>query len=334
MDFMNRKLPADTLIKAMARASSEARKWLGATSPNPAVGAAALDASGEIIAVNAHRRAGEAHAEAALIDRAREQGWLEKIDTLCVTLEPCNHHGKTPPCSEAIIGAGIKRVAIGARDPNPQAAGGAERLRQVGVEVVEDIAADECRQLLHAFAYSVQSGKPWITIKRAFTKSGSMTPPPGQKTFTSPESLRLAHRLRKKADAIITGSGTVLADNPLFTVRHVADHPGKQRGLVIMDRRHRVLENYLAAARERNLDAVDTHDSIETVVRALGAKGGRDILVEAGPTFSQAMLDSGLWCMDVSIHEGDPDRVEVKFNPRLALSFRADKFNWEWILPA
>jgi len=333
MDFMDRKLPADTTTKAMSRACAEARKWLGSTSPNPAVGAAALDANGKVIAVGAHKRAGEAHAEVGLLVRAHEEGWLQKIDTLCVTLEPCNHHGRTPPCSEAILKAGIRHVAIGARDPNPQAAGGAERLRQAGIEVMEDVAADECRQLLHAFAYSTQTGKPWITIKRAFTKSGSMTPPLGQKTFTSPESLRLAHRLRKKADAIITGSGTVLADNPLFTVRHVTDHPGKRRGLIVMDRRHRVPENYLAAARERSLDPTDAHDSIEAVVHDLGAKGIRDVLVEAGPTFSQAMLDSGLWCMDVSIHEGDPDRIEVKFNSRITLPFAADQFNWEWFLP-
>lgn len=330
---MDHKIPENRLSEALRRAAAEARKWLGATSPNPAVGAVALNAEGEILAVAAHRRAGEAHAEAALLALCRAQNMVLQIHTICVTLEPCNHQGLTPPCTEAIIHAGIKYVAIGARDPNPDVAGGGvERLRQAGIDVTEGIDEDECRQLITSFSYSVQTGKPWITIKRALDHSGSAIPPPGQKTFTSIESLRLAHRLRKKADAIIAGSGTILVDDPLFTVRYVPDYPHKRRWLAIIDRRRRVPENYLAAAAERGFDAV-VYDTIETALEDLKNKGARDVLVEAGPELSQAMFDYHLWCMSVTVRQGDSDRIDVDFNSRETMPFATEKFRLEWFLP-
>jgi diaminohydroxyphosphoribosylaminopyrimidine deaminase/5-amino-6-(5-phosphoribosylamino)uracil reductase len=330
-------LPFSSEIAAMHLACAEARKYLGATSPNPAVGAAALNADGNILAVAAHKKAGEAHAEAALLEICRLQNLLPRVHTICVTLEPCNHHGHTPPCTEAIIAAGIKRVVIGARDPNPHVKGGGiERLRAAGIEVVEGVQIDECRQLIHAFAYSVASGKPWITIKRAFDASGSMIPPKGQKTFTSPASLKLAHLLRKKADAIITGSGTVLADNPLFTVRHVPDHLSKRHWLAILDRRGRVPESYLKAAHERGLEPFVFQD-IGAAIESLAQSGGRDVLVEAGPTLSQAILDANLWTMSVAIRQtdnGQNDQIEVAFNPRKSIPFTESDFQWSHILPA
>jgi diaminohydroxyphosphoribosylaminopyrimidine deaminase/5-amino-6-(5-phosphoribosylamino)uracil reductase len=330
-------MPTDAespLNKAMSRAAAEARQWLGATSPNPAVGAAALDEGGAILAVAAHQRAGTAHAEAALLALCREQGLLARVHTLAVTLEPCNHQGRTPPCAEAIIAAGIKKVAIGTRDPNPNVkGGGGARLRQAGIEVIENVNEEECRQLITSFSYSLQNGRPWITIKRAFDENGSMIPPHGQKTFTSPESLRLAHQLRKKADAIITGSGTVLADDPLFTVRHVPDYAGKRRFLAIIDRRRRVPENYLAKARAHGLDAF-VYEDIKDALTDLTNKGVRDVLVEAGPVLSQAMLDSHLWAMSVIIRRAEPDRIESSFNPRETMPFTPAAFRWNYFLPA
>ena len=191
-----------------------------------------------------------------LIEYCRAQNLLDQVHTLCVTLEPCNHQGRTPPCTEAIIESGIRHVAVGTRDPNPHVKGGGiERLQQAGVDVVCGVNEEECKQLIAPFAYSVQTGKPWITIKRAFDAKGSPIPPPGQKTFTSPESLKLAHQLRKKSDAIMAGSGTILVDDPLFTVRYVPDHENKRRRLAIIDRRRRVPQNYLAEAAGRGLDA-------------------------------------------------------------------------------
>jgi diaminohydroxyphosphoribosylaminopyrimidine deaminase/5-amino-6-(5-phosphoribosylamino)uracil reductase len=260
---------------------------------------------------------------------------LPKIAMVCVTLEPCNHHGRTPPCTEALINAGIKRVAIGARDPNPKVIGGGiGRLQQAGIEVICGVNESECQQLMHAFAYQAQTGKPWITIKRAFDRNGSMFPAPGQKTFTSEKSLILAHRLRKKADALITGSGTILADHPLFNIRHVADYPGKRRWLAILDRRGIVPESYLAEAKNRGLDALIYND-IEQAIADLAARGAQDILVEAGPGLSQAMLDANLWTMAANIRQGDTDDfINVDFNPRERLPFRPEDFSWEAILPA
>jgi diaminohydroxyphosphoribosylaminopyrimidine deaminase/5-amino-6-(5-phosphoribosylamino)uracil reductase len=321
------------LLSAMRRACAEARQWLGATSPNPPVGAAIMDSNGHILAVAAHRRAGGPHAETEVIDLCRTQNKLEQAHTLCVTLEPCNHHGRTPPCTDMIIASGIKHVVIGARDHNPHVKGGGiERLQQAGINVTSGIDEEECQQLIHAFAQTTQNGQPWITIKRAISSNGSMIPPTGEKTFTSLASLKLAHRMRKKADAIITGSGTILTDNPLFTVRHVKDHTDKRRWLAILDRRGRVPETYIAAARGRGLDTLIYKD-IKAAVIDLMARGAQDILVEAGPTLSQAMLDSHLWTMSVTIHQANSDSVNVDFNTHGALPFATDHFNWDAFLP-
>jgi len=330
---MDSKISDNRLHEAMHHSCQEARKWLGATSPNPPVGAVALGADGQILATTAHRRAGDAHAEAALIQHCREQNILADVAALCITLEPCNHQGRTPPCVEAILQSGIKHIIVGTRDPNPHVAGGGiEALYKAGLHVDIGIEEDECQQLIAAFSYSVQTGKPWITIKRAFDRHGSPIPPPGQKTFTSPDSLRRAHQLRKKSDAIIVGSGTILVDDPLFTVRYVPDHPDKRRTLAIIDRRRRVPENYLAKAQERGLDPV-VYPTAETALDNLKNQGICDVLVEAGPILSQAMFDSHLWCMSVTIHQGDPDRIEVTFNPREPIPFATDAFRLDWSLP-
>jgi diaminohydroxyphosphoribosylaminopyrimidine deaminase/5-amino-6-(5-phosphoribosylamino)uracil reductase len=331
---MDHRIAENRLSEAIRHACAEARKYLGATSPNPAVGAAALDAEGNILAVAAHHRTGEAHAEAALLELCRAQNIMLQLHTLCVTLEPCNHQGHTPPCTETILQSGIKHLAIGTRDPNPNVAGGGiEKLRQAGIDVAEGIDEEECRQLIAPFSYSVQTGKPWITIKRAFDKNGSAIPPPGQKTFTSPESLKLSHQLRKKADAIIAGSGTILTDDPLFTVRYVPDFPDKHRWLAIIDRRRRVPDEYIAAATERGFN-VEVYETIEMALEDLAKKGARDVLVEAGPLLSEAMFDYQLWCMSVTVRQGDPDRIEVEFNSREPMPFTTDKFRWEWFVPS
>ncbi|MER2519421.1 MAG: bifunctional diaminohydroxyphosphoribosylaminopyrimidine deaminase/5-amino-6-(5-phosphoribosylamino)uracil reductase RibD [Bdellovibrionales bacterium] len=330
--------PSSLVAKAMRKACAEARNWLGSTAPNPPVGAVALDRNGAIAAAAAHCRAGESHAEAKLIDHCKALGAMDSIETLCVTLEPCNHHGHTPPCVEKIIQSGIKRVAIGTRDPNPYVrGGGAQKLRDAGIEVVENVEQDQCRQLIHAFAYAVTTGKPWVTVKQAFTRNGSMIPPSGQKTFTSQESLTLAHRMRKKAGAIVTGSGTMLADNPLFTVRHTQDFPQAQRALAIMDRRKRVPPAMLENARRNGFD-VFICDSLDQAFETLSTRGIQDILVEAGPTLSQAVLKSPHWTMRVDIHqslqETGPDHVASVLNHNAQLPFAPDGLRWEWFLPS
>jgi diaminohydroxyphosphoribosylaminopyrimidine deaminase/5-amino-6-(5-phosphoribosylamino)uracil reductase len=304
-----------SLNQAMELALVEARKFVGATAPNPAVGATLLDGNGEVLAVAAHERAGTAHAEVRALEICVRAGTLDRAHTMVVTLEPCNHAGKTPPCSDAILRTPIKRVAYGASDPNPLAQGSSEKLRAAGLEVIEGVLKKECDILLHPFRTRITTGLPWITVKTAHLPTGSMIPPPGEKTFTSPESLRLAHELRKRADAILTGSGTILADQPEFTVRHVIDHPGKSRWLVVMDRRKRVPKAWTESAKSRGFQLVFP-DSVEAGLRYLGAQGCLEVLVEAGSTLSEVILSRGLWNEHYRFTRGEegPDRVTIRSN--------------------
>ena len=306
---------------------------MGATAPNPPVGAAALDENGQVLAIAAHQRAGTDHAEAALLKLCREQNLMPQLHTICVTLEPCNHHGRTPPCTGAIIATGVKRVVVGARDPNPQVTGGGiERLRTAGIAVIENVENEMCRRLIHAFAFHAQTGKPFITVKRAFDANGSMIPPVGQKTFTSTDSLRLAHALRKKAGAIITGSGTILADAPLFNVRHLPDHAATRRILAILDRRGRVSNTYVKDATTRGFD-VRVYNDFDSCILELGRQGIIDSLVESGPILSRFVLDSPHWAMLVDIHTGTPDRIEISFNPVAKIPFDTNNVDIESLLP-
>lgn len=312
------------LAQAFSRALRAAAEFEGSTAPNPPVGCVLLDANGAELAMAGHRKAGELHAEAAAIRLAHERGVATRIHTVVVTLEPCNHTGRTPPCTEAILSTPARELWIGVKDPNPAVPGqGAGRLKAAGVTVgfVEDLRhADAAKlhaaaQRLNApFAKRSTTGLPWVTVKQAVARDGSMIPPAGQKTFTSAPSLIVAHQLRKRADAILTGSGTVLADSPEFTVRHVPDFPGKQRRLVILDRRRRVPANYLKAAAQRGFD-VRVEDALAGALQALGSHGVLEVLVEAGPTLTRQVLNSGLWDEHYRIEQGagadGSDRISV-----------------------
>lgn len=301
---------------AMREALAAARRHEGATAPNPPVGCMLLDAAGNVLALAAHRGAGTPHAEALAIEEAKAAGKFPAIHTVVVTLEPCNHHGRTPPCAGAILATPAKRVVIGLADPNPHVAGGgAGRLKEAGLDV-SFFKGDRAQitRLIAPFAKRVTQGLPFVTVKQAINRHGSMLPPAGNKTFTSQGSLLLAHALRRRADAIITGSGTVLADDPLFTVRHLPDHPGKRRALYIFDRRRRVPSSYLGAARERGLDVVIVSD-LDVVLREAAAAGINEILVEAGPSFTTHVLQSPYWDEHVRIAQTDgEDRVEILVN--------------------
>ncbi|PVM82239.1 bifunctional diaminohydroxyphosphoribosylaminopyrimidine deaminase/5-amino-6-(5-phosphoribosylamino)uracil reductase RibD [Caulobacter endophyticus] len=307
--------PPPAIARAFRLALDAASAWAGATAPNPPVGCAVLAVDGEVLAVRAHRGAGLPHAETAALDACRDR-W-DAVHSLVVTLEPCNHHGRTPPCSEAILASTARAVWIGARDPNPAVAGGgAERLSAAGLDVafVEGPLAAESARLVAPFAMRATRGRPWLTLKQAFTADGSMIPPPGQKTFSSEASLDLAHALRRRADAMITGSGTILADAPLLTVRRTPDPRRTPRRLAILDRRGRVPSAYLAAARECGLEP-SIHLDIPALLADLADGGALEALVEAGPTLSAAFLAAGLWDEHVTITKvarpGDPDTVET-----------------------
>lgn len=319
-------LAAGVIAEAFARAIAAAADYAGATSPNPPVGCVLLDAAGEILAVEAHRKAGELHAEARAIAACRAAGTIDHIHTVVVTLEPCNHHGRTPPCAEAILSTPAREVWIAETDPNPRVeGGGAAHLKSEGVSVRflsgldhpdATRLAGEAERLIAPFAKWVTTGRPFVTVKQALDEAGSMIPPKGQRTFTSETSLTLAHRMRRRADAILTGNATILADNPEFTVRRLPDHPGKSRILAILDRTGRVPADYLTEATRRGLRPMLFADIGDALTR-LGAEGVHEVLVEAGPTITNAILTSDLWDEHVAIRkigDGSPDHITVSQN--------------------
>jgi diaminohydroxyphosphoribosylaminopyrimidine deaminase / 5-amino-6-(5-phosphoribosylamino)uracil reductase len=308
---------AASILPAMKLALMEAQKFEGATAPNPPVGCVLLDRDGNTLAAAAHQKAGTLHAEALAIKLCRDVGLADKIHTVVVTLEPCNHTGRTGPCTEAILSTSAKNVWIGVADPNPHVAGGgADRLRKTGLHVqfLNQVDApklkSDLQRLIAPFKKRALHGLPWVTIKQAVNTQGSMIPPAGQKTFTSQSSLILAHQLRRRADAIITGSGTVLADDPHFTVRLVEDFAYKQRHLVLFDRRRRIPQLYLDAAITRGFK-ISFADNFLQVLKHLAEQVALEVLVEAGPSLTQSFLNSNLCDEHVLITKGDPDHIQI-----------------------
>ncbi|GAD10485.1 pyrimidine reductase [Gluconobacter frateurii NBRC 103465] len=295
---------------------------LGATSPNPSVGCALLDGEGRILTVGIHPKAGQPHAEAMALAQARDVGVLEQARAAIVTLEPCNHTGRTPPCSEALRNSPIEHVWIGVADPTPQAAGGAARLREMpggrNVTFLNDVPelADlhrDCRALLAPFQNRVTRHRPWISVKQALDQNGSMIPPAGQTTFTSVASLTLAHRLRRATDAIITGVGTVLADRPRFTVRRVRDHADRaKRLLVVCDRHRRLPADWKAEMEQSGFDVLTSTDLL-AVPTMLADRGVNWAMVEAGPALLKSVSDAGLWDDWLTIRkDGDTDHITLQ----------------------
>jgi diaminohydroxyphosphoribosylaminopyrimidine deaminase/5-amino-6-(5-phosphoribosylamino)uracil reductase len=200
----------------MREALALAERGWGRVHPNPLVGAVVVR-DGEIVGVGYHAEYGGPHAEVAALMAAGERA---RGATIYVTLEPCSHHGKTPPCTEAILAAGIARVVFAAEDPHREARGGAERLREAGVEVVAGIERDAARAQNAIFFHQVERGSPFVALKYALTLDARLAEAPERPTaVTGPEVWTEVHRLRAGFDAIMVGSGTALADDPLLTVR-------------------------------------------------------------------------------------------------------------------
>lgn len=303
---------------AMREAIDIAQEHRGATSPNPPVGAVALDKDGKRLGSAAHERAGLLHAEAKLIETLRTQNLLSRATTLVVTLEPCNHQGRTGPCVEAIAQSSIKEVIFGTLDPNPNVEGhGARALNQKGIttSVFQGTLGEECQNLIRPFRKWITTQNPWITIKTAHLADGSMIPPPGKKTFCNTDSLRAAHLLRKRADAIVTGSGTVLMDQPDLTVRLVPDHAEKKRFLVLADRRKRIPQEYIERKIQQGFTIILSENLRETFAD-LGRQNVLEVLVEAGPTLSESLLHEGLWdehWIFRHFGENEKDQREIRY---------------------
>lgn len=200
-----------------------ALRGAGDVEPNPMVGAVLVDPGGTVIGLGHHRRFGGPHAEREALADCAGRGLSARGATLYVTLEPCRHHGKTPPCTEALIRAGIARVVAARRDPSFEAGGGEAALRGAGVEVRFSDASPLAEYVSAPFIMRTTAGRPWVIAKWAQTLSGDMRGrPDGSRWISSEAARRRVHRLRARVDAIITGMGTVLVDDPMLTARGVA----------------------------------------------------------------------------------------------------------------
>lgn len=215
----------------MARAIELARLGIGRTAPNPPVGAV-LVREHKIVGEGYHPAAGEAHAE---IFALRAAGECSRGADLYVTLEPCCHQGRTGPCTEALIAAGVRRVFYGTLDPNPRVAGqGLQRLQSAGIEVAAGPLAEECRRLIAPFAKHITTGRPYVILKAAMTIDGQLATSSGESQWISgPLSRELVHRWRDRVDGILTGAGTVLADDPRLTARLPAG--GRNPARIVLD---------------------------------------------------------------------------------------------------
>ncbi|MGL6074630.1 MAG: bifunctional diaminohydroxyphosphoribosylaminopyrimidine deaminase/5-amino-6-(5-phosphoribosylamino)uracil reductase RibD [Fimbriiglobus sp.] len=210
-------LPLDDQVW-MQRALTLAKKGQGAVEPNPMVGAVVLSANGEWLAEGYHQKFGGPHAEVHALQAA---GAAAEGGTLFVALEPCCHHGKTPPCTEAVIRAGIRRVVVGMLDPFPKVAGGgAKLLREAGCEVIVGVCENECRELNAPYLKLLHLNEPWVIGKWAMTLDGKIATTEGQSKWISNEASRArVHELRGRVDAVVVGRGTVWSDDPLLTAR-------------------------------------------------------------------------------------------------------------------
>jgi diaminohydroxyphosphoribosylaminopyrimidine deaminase/5-amino-6-(5-phosphoribosylamino)uracil reductase len=279
---------------AMHRALALAETVRGRTSPNPAVGAVILAADGRLAGEGSTAPAGGPHAEIVAL---RAAGEAARGGTAVVTLEPCAHTGRTGPCADALVDAGVAKVVYGVEDPNPEAAGGADRLRDAGVQVVSGVEAHAAASgALRPWLHAVRTGRPYVTWKFAATLDGRVAGADYTSRWISSAPARAdVHRLRAAVDAILVGSGTVLVDDPHLTVREgdlLAEH---QPLRVVLDRRHRVPD-----------DARVLDDAAETVVldtavpqfalKALYDRGVRHALLEGGPTLAGAFVEAR--CVD------------------------------------
>jgi diaminohydroxyphosphoribosylaminopyrimidine deaminase/5-amino-6-(5-phosphoribosylamino)uracil reductase len=258
----------------MRRALTLARRALGYTCPNPAVGAVIVRDSA-IVGEGCHRACGLPHAEAEALARA---GKKARGATIYITLEPCDHLGRTPSCTEAILAAGIKRVVVGTTDPNPKVRGkGLKRLRQAGLEVVTGVLETDCRDMNRDYNHYISTGLPWVTLKWAMTLDGRIATHSGDSRWISGEAAqRYAHRLRARHAAVLVGLGTVLADDPQLTVRHACGH---QPTRIVLDERGELPLNsrLMQTAGEAPLWVVTTDKSPEEWRRTLVDKGAEVI---------------------------------------------------------
>jgi len=296
----------------MARALHLARLGMRTTHPNPRVGCV-VAAGGEIVAEAWHERAGEPHAEILALERAGERA---RGATVYLNLEPCCHQGRTPPCTDALIDAGIARAVVGMVDPNPQVGGGGlQMLRSAGIEVDVGLMETQARALNRGFVSRMRRGRPWVSVKMAASLDGRTATRSGESQWITGDSARDdVHRLRARASAVMTGSGTARADNPALTAR--CDNVTRQPLRVLVDGELSVSTDarlfadtaqvVVAAAVDPagvdygpHVDVVrfsgaDSRVDLAALLRHLGEREVNELLVEGGASLAGALLKNGL----------------------------------------
>ena len=315
----------------MERCLDLARKGAGAVSPNPMVGAVLVAPDGTVLGEGAHRTYGGPHAEARALQAAEQQHSPAALRnaTLYVNLEPCRHHGKTPPCTDLVVEKGVPRVVVGTVDPFPQAQGrGIRQLREQGVEVEVGVHEHACRRLNEAFFHHVETGRPLVTLKTAQTLDGRIATRTGDSQWITSEDARtLVHEWRAELDGVFVGRGTAASDDPRLTVRHV---DGPQPLRIVLDRTgtlspdrtlftdahasdtvavmgdDRPRPDYADTLTDRGgtvLHIPETdggHLDLHALLQRLGTDAGRDaeplqsLLVEAGPGLATALFQQDL----------------------------------------
>ncbi|HET7304372.1 MAG TPA: bifunctional diaminohydroxyphosphoribosylaminopyrimidine deaminase/5-amino-6-(5-phosphoribosylamino)uracil reductase RibD [Segeticoccus sp.] len=259
--------------------------------PNPRVGAVLLDRDGQMVGEGHHRGAGTPHAEAVALGEAGERA---RGGTLYVTLEPCAHRGRTPPCAQAVVDAGVARVVVGQLDPHPVAGGGAELLQRAGVATVVGVLGDECRALNEAWSVAVSRGRPFVTWKFAATLDGRVAARDGSSAWiTGPAARADVHDLRAQCGAVVVGTGTALSDDPRLTTRTTDGRLRERQPVrVVVGRRElppaaRVLDDAAPTL------LVHDHDPA-AVLAALHEREVRHVWLEGGPTLAAAFVRAGL----------------------------------------
>jgi diaminohydroxyphosphoribosylaminopyrimidine deaminase/5-amino-6-(5-phosphoribosylamino)uracil reductase len=303
----------------MRRALELAARGLGLAPPNPMVGAL-VASDGEVVGEGWHEGPGTAHAE---IRAVRAAGDRARGATLYVTLEPCSHQGRTPPCAPVVAGSGVSRVVVGTRDPNPVVDGrGLAHLRAEGLDVAEGICGEEARDLVAGFSKHVTTGLPFVRLKLAMSLDGKVAARDGSSRWITGEAARRdAHRLRAAAGAIVVGVGTVVSDDPALTVR-LDGYRGRQPLRVVLDGNGRtppdaavlgrdaptLVFTTASAPSERRTAwesagaevlveggaAGSSHLDLARVAELLGARDVQEVLIEGGPTIAWSALEGGL----------------------------------------
>ncbi|HVT34854.1 MAG TPA: bifunctional diaminohydroxyphosphoribosylaminopyrimidine deaminase/5-amino-6-(5-phosphoribosylamino)uracil reductase RibD, partial [Nevskiaceae bacterium] len=287
-------VPADLLF--MGRALELAACGLYSARPNPAVGCVIVR-NGVVVGEGWHERAGGPHAEVHALAQAGERA---RGSDMYVTLEPCSHHGRTPPCADAVIAAGISRVRVAMQDPNPKVSGaGIARLRAAGLQVEVGGEFEEgVRDLNRGFISRMTRGRPWVTLKLAASADGRTALASGESRWiTGPDARADVHRMRARAGAVLTTSATVLADDPELTVRDFVPPPGvelRQPDRIVLDRNRRVPKSAKVWREDGARTFHITDGDLHSAMKNLAQQEVNEVLVECGPRFAGALLQAQL----------------------------------------